>query len=68
MKLLTRKQQDEALKRLSASLIIMQKYIKDEGAIDIACGNIIDAAVTVGGLDGASKVLDAASNRKKEGI
>lgn len=63
MKILTRKEQDEILKRVSASQIICNNYIGIKTRDEIEAGakmteNLADIAVTVGGSAGADKVMN----------
>ena len=58
MKILSRKQQDEILKRIAACQIICNNYIKDIEAFDKMTENLADIAVTVGGESGVDKVMN----------
>ena len=62
MKILSRKEQDEVLKRIAACQIICNKYIGIKTS-EIESGtkmteNLADIAVTVGGESGADKVMN----------
>lgn len=56
MKILTSKQQDEILKRITACQIICNNYIEDMEAFDKMTENLADVAITVGGCGKISKV------------
>lgn len=63
MKILTRKEQDEILNRISACQIICNNYIGIKTKDEIEAGakmteNLADIAVTVGGSVGADKVMN----------
>ena len=63
MKILTRKEQDEILKRVAACQIICNNYIGIKTRDEIEAGtkmteNLSDIAVTVGGESGADKVMN----------
>lgn len=63
MKILSRKQQDEILKRVAACQIISDKYIGIKTREEIEAGtkmteNLADIAVTVAGEYGADKVMN----------
>ena len=60
MKTLTRKQQDEILKMLSANLIIAFQTEMSQEFTDKTVSNIYDIAYTVAGIDGAEKVHNTA--------
>lgn len=56
MKILSRKEQEEILKRISACQIICNNYIVDTEAFDKMTENLADISVTIGGCSGALKV------------
>lgn len=63
MKILSRKEQDEILKRIAACQIICNNYIGVKTRDEIEAGtkmteNLADIAVTVGGSAGADKVMN----------
>lgn len=58
MKILSRKQQNEILKRVAACQIICNNYIEDIEAFDKMTENLSDIAVTIGGESGANKVMN----------
>lgn len=63
MKILSRKQQDEILKRVAACQIICNNYIGINTRDEIEAGtkmteNLSDIAVTIGGESGADKVMN----------
>lgn len=63
MKILSRKQQDEILKRVAACQIICNNYISINPRDEIEAGtkmteNLADIAVTIGGESGADKVMN----------
>lgn len=63
MKILSRKEQDEILKRIAACQIICNNYIGIKSRDEIETGakmteNLADIAVTVGGSAGADKVMN----------
>ena len=63
MKILSRKEQDEVLKRIAACQIICNKYIGIKTRDEIESGtkmteNLADIAVAVGGESGADKVMN----------
>ena len=63
MKILTRKEQAEILKRVAACQIIYNNYIGIKTRDEIEAGakmteNLADIAVTVGGSSGADKVMN----------
>lgn len=63
IKILSRKEQDEVLKRIAACQIICNKYIGIKTRDEIESGtkmteNLADIAVTVGGESGADKVMN----------
>lgn len=63
MKILSRKEQDEILKRIAACQIICNNYIGIKTRDEIEAGakmteNLADIAVTVGGPAGADKVMN----------
>lgn len=63
MKVLSRKEQDEILKRVAACQIICNNYIRIKTRDEIEAGskiaeNLADIAVTVGGSAGADKVMN----------
>ena len=63
MKILSRKEQDEILKRIAACQIICNNYIGVKTRDEIDAGtnlteNLADIAVTVGGSAGADKVMN----------
>lgn len=57
MKFLSKNEQDEILKRVTACQIICNNYVKDIEAVSKITENLADIAVTVGGCLGASKVM-----------
>lgn len=57
MKILTRKKQDEIIKRICANEIIFLSQNKDIECIDKYMENSTEIAVLVGGFDGALKYL-----------
>lgn len=63
MKILSRKEQDEILKRIAACQIICNNYIGIKTRDEIEAGakmteNLADIAVTVGGPAGADKIMN----------
>ena len=63
MKILSRKERDEILKRIAACQIICNNYIGIKTRDEIEAGtkmteNLADIAVTVGGSSGADKVVN----------
>lgn len=58
MKILSRKQQDEILKRVAACQIICINCIENIEAFDKMTENLADIAVTVGGESGVDKVMN----------
>lgn len=63
MKILSRKQQDDILKRIAACQIICNNYIGIKTKDEIEAGakiteNLADIAVTVGGESGVDKVMN----------
>lgn len=62
MKILTRKQQDEILKMLSANLIIALQAEMSPEFIDKTISNIYDTAYTAAGIEGAEKVHNTVEN------
>lgn len=58
MKILSRKQQNEILKRVAACQIICNKYINDIEAFDKMTENLSDIAVTIDFWNGADKVIN----------
>ena len=56
MKILTRKQQDEILKMLSANLIVALQTEMSPEFIDKTISNIYDIAYTAAGIEGTEKV------------
>ena len=63
MKILSRKEQDEILKRIAACQIICNNYIDIKTRDEIEAGtkmteNLADIAVTAGGETGADKVMN----------
>lgn len=63
MKILSRKEQDEILKRIAACQIICNNYIGVKSRDEIDAGtkmteNLADIAVTVGGTAGVDKVMN----------
>lgn len=63
MKILSRKEQDEILKRIAACQIICNNYIGVKTRDEIDAGtkmteNLADIAVTVGGDSGVDKVMN----------
>lgn len=66
MKILTRKQQDEILKRLAANHIMADKYMSIEGYGN-TLENIINIAYLVGGMKGMLKVQNTAERWHKDG-
>lgn len=63
MKILTRKEQDEILKRIAACQIICNNYIGIKTRDEIEAGskmteNLAEIAVTAGGETGADKVMN----------
>lgn len=56
MKIMSRKKQDEILKRVAACQIICNKYIKDIEAMERMTENLADISIIVDGSSGASKV------------
>lgn len=56
MKLLTKKEQEEILKRIAACQIIANEYISDVEAYDKMTENLVDIAISVGGCEGVEKV------------
>ena len=63
MKILSRKQQDEILKRVAACQIICNKYIGIKTRDEIEAGakmteNLADIAVTIDFRNGADKVIN----------
>ena len=63
MKILSRKEQDEILKRIAACQIICNNYIGVKTRDEIEAGakmteNLADIAVAVGGSVGADKVMN----------
>lgn len=63
MKILSRKEQDEILKRAAACQIICNNYIGIKTRDEIEAGikmieNLADIAVTVSGVSGAYKVMN----------
>ena len=63
MKILSRKEQDEILKRVAACQIICNNYIGIKTRDEIEAGakmteNLADIAVTVGAPEGADKVMN----------
>ena len=65
MKILTRKQQDEILKMLSANLIIAFETKMSPEFIDKTISNIFDIAYTVAGMDGDEKVHNTAEKWRR---
>lgn len=63
MKILSRKEQDEILKRIAACQIICNNYIGVKTRDEIEAGtkmteNLADIAVSIGGYEGADKVMN----------
>lgn len=63
MKILSRKEQDEILKRIAACQIICNNYIGVKTRDEIEAGtkmteNLADIAVSIGGSAGADKVMN----------
>ena len=63
MRILSRKEQDEILKRIAACQIICNNYIGIKSRDEIEAGskmteNLAEIAVTVGGSAGADKVMN----------
>lgn len=65
MKILSRKQQNEILKRVAACQIICIKYINDIEAFDKMTENLSDIAVAVDFRDGADKVINTVHKYNK---
>lgn len=66
MKILTRKQQDEILKLLSANHIIADEYMPVEGYGE-TLGNIYEAAYLIDGVEGMVAVQKTAERWCKAG-
>lgn len=66
MKILTRRQQDEILKMLTANHIIADKYMSTEGYGQTLM-NISDIAFLVGGISGIQKVTNSVEKWHKDG-
>ena len=58
MKILSRKQQDEILKRVAACQIICNNYINAIEGFDKMTENLVDIAVSIDGEYGADKVMN----------
>lgn len=56
MKLLSKKECDEVLKRVTACQIIANEYVKDIEAFDKIAENLADISISIGDCMGASKV------------
>ena len=63
MKILTKKKQEEILKRLSANSIIYIEGNKDEHCISYFAENAGEIAFLVGGIKGAEKMFNTVHNR-----
>ena len=63
MKILTDKQVDEILKRITACQIITNNYIEDIEALDQMTENLADISIMVGGIKGANKVINTVKRK-----
>lgn len=63
MKILTKKKQEEILKRLVANSVIFIKGNKDEECIGSFAENTMEIAFFVGGLKGMEKVTNTTNER-----
>lgn len=66
MKLLSGEQQDEILKRITACQIICNNYIDDIDAVTYMTENLADVALEVGGINGATKVINTMHQYNKK--
>lgn len=65
MKILTKKQQEELLHRISACQIVATDHVSDIVAYDRIMENLIYLSLIVGGDDGADKALQAVWNHRQ---
>lgn len=65
MKILTRKQQNEFLKRIADCQIICNNYLEVMEALDKITENLADMAILVDGCAGADKVLKTMHSYEK---
>ncbi len=56
MKILSKKEQNEILKRIAACQVITNKYVEDIEAFDKMTENLADITISIGGCEGADKV------------
>ena len=68
MKILTRKKQDEILKRIAANLIIDGDTSMDEESFRCAIDNAYEIAILVDGINGLDKVHNMASQYVPEKV
>jgi hypothetical protein len=62
MKILTKKKQDEILKRLTANAIMAHMLITDIEALEKFIDNTVEISCEIGGLKGMTKVHNSVFN------